>query len=251
MHHSERVLRQFGYVQDIPPNPLISERRLQTIDRRGHHDMDWATFHSDYVAKWNDVQSLVVEGPAIEGGHDTVPNYMNWYHQITQVQISHNTLSTNTPGYRPTDTRDWEYVSLRETRARARTIGREIMNFSSSRYPSVRVGPVDTTRGNTCIVAGRSSVHAEVGLSTVCTEAGPLSFYQKTGPSSVYTPYAPYMPSFDDTFTHNVNPQTRRQYVASPVPFEGTNVNTPSDQRDDNPPRRNRKRPRCGTGGHC
>ncbi|KAL2237988.1 UNVERIFIED_CONTAM: hypothetical protein Sindi_0990500 [Sesamum indicum] len=76
-HHPERVLRQFGYVQDIPPNPLISERRLHTVDRRGRQDMDWATFHAEYIAKWNDVQSMVVEGPIIEGGRDTVPDYMN------------------------------------------------------------------------------------------------------------------------------------------------------------------------------
>ncbi|KAL2226215.1 UNVERIFIED_CONTAM: hypothetical protein Sindi_1980200 [Sesamum indicum] len=172
--------------------------------------MNWATFHANYDAKWNDVQSLVVEGPVIEGGRDTVPDYMNWYHQITRAQISHNTLSTNTPGYRPTDTRDWEYVSLRDTRARARTIEREIMNFSSSRYPSVRVRPVDTARGNAFTEAGRSSVHAEAGPSTVYTEAGLSSFYPKTGPLTVHTSYAPYMPSFDDTFTHNVNPQIRR-----------------------------------------
>ncbi|KAL2242260.1 UNVERIFIED_CONTAM: Serine/threonine-protein phosphatase 7 long form [Sesamum indicum] len=269
MHHPERVLRQFGYVQDIPQNPLISERRLHSIDRRGRQDMDWATFHADYIAKWNDVQSMVVEGPIIKGGRDTVPDYMNWYHQITRVQISQNILSTNTPGYRPTDTRDWEYVynrmeqlvidcenagddqqSLRDTRARARTIGREIMNFSSSRYPSVRVRPTDTARGHAFTEAGPSSVHAEAGPSTGRTEAGPSSFYPKTGPSTAYTPYAPYLPSFDGTFTHNFNPQIRRQYDASPVPFEDTDVNTPGDQRDDNPPRRHRRRPRCGTGGH-
>ncbi|KAL2240741.1 UNVERIFIED_CONTAM: Protein MAIN-LIKE 1 [Sesamum indicum] len=210
MHHPERVLRQFGYVQDISPNPLISERSLHTIDRRGRHDMDWATFHADYIAKWNDVQSLVVEGPIIEGGRDT---------------ISHNTLSTNTPGYRPTDTRDCEYVynrmeqlvidcensgddqqSLRDTRVQARTIRREIMNFSISRYPSVRVRPADTARGNAFTEAGLSSVHVEAGPSTVCTEASPLSFYPKTGPSTAYTPYAPYLPSFDGTFIHNFNP---------------------------------------------
>ncbi|KAL2235293.1 UNVERIFIED_CONTAM: hypothetical protein Sindi_1261500 [Sesamum indicum] len=124
------------------------------------------------------------------------------------------------------------------------------MNFFSSRYPSVRVRPVDTTRGNAFTEASRSSVHAEAGPSTVCTEAGSSSFYPETGPSTVYTPYAPYMPSFNDTFTHNGNPQIRRQYVASLVPFENIDVNTPSDQRDDNPSRKNRRRPRCGTGGH-
>ncbi|KAL2228927.1 UNVERIFIED_CONTAM: Serine/threonine-protein phosphatase 7 long form [Sesamum indicum] len=60
MQHPKRVLRQFGFVQNIPPNPLISERHLHTIDRRGRQDMNWATFHADYIAKWNDVQSLRV-----------------------------------------------------------------------------------------------------------------------------------------------------------------------------------------------
>ena len=60
--------------------------------------------------------------------------------------------------------------SLRDTRARARTIGREIMNFSSSRYPSVRVRPTDTARGNAFTKAGPSSVHAEAGPSTGRTD---------------------------------------------------------------------------------
>ncbi|KAL0292181.1 UNVERIFIED_CONTAM: Serine/threonine-protein phosphatase 7 long form [Sesamum angustifolium] len=166
MHHPERVFRQFGMVQDIPPNPLISERRLHTIDRRGRHGEDWASFHRDYIVKWNDVQSMLVVRPEIVNGRGTVPDYMNWYHQITRVQISHNIGSTDITGYRPTDTRDWEYVynrmeqlvldcdnsgddiqSLRQTRARNRAIGRDIMTFSSARYPSVRRGPAGDDAG--------------------------------------------------------------------------------------------------------
>ncbi|KAL0357873.1 UNVERIFIED_CONTAM: Serine/threonine-protein phosphatase 7 long form [Sesamum calycinum] len=119
-----------------------------------------ASFHRDYIVKWNDVQSMLVVRPEIVNGRGTVPDYMNWYHQITRVQISHNIGSTDITGYRPTDTRDWEYVynrmeqlvldcdnsgddiqSLRETRARNRAIGRDIMTFSSARYPSVRAVP--------------------------------------------------------------------------------------------------------------
>ncbi|KAL0308094.1 UNVERIFIED_CONTAM: hypothetical protein Sangu_2993600 [Sesamum angustifolium] len=203
MHHPERVFRQFGMVQDIPPNPLISERRLHTIDRRGRHGEDWASFHRDYIVKWNDVQSMLVVRPEIVNGRGTVPDYMNWYHQITRVQISHNIGSTDITGYRPTDTRDWEYVynrmeqlvldcdnsgddiqSLRQTRARNRAIGRDIMTFSSARYPSVRRGPAET----------------------------------------------------------------RRHLGISPVPFDGSDVNTPIEEPQDIHPRRNRRRPRCGTG---
>ncbi|KAL0343924.1 UNVERIFIED_CONTAM: protein MAIN-LIKE 2 [Sesamum angustifolium] len=123
------------------------------------------SFHRDYIVKWNDVQSMLVVRPEIVNGRGTVPDYMNWYHQITRVQISHNIGSTDITGYRPTDISDWEYVynrmeqlvldcdnsgddiqSLRETRARNRAIGRDIMTFSSARYPSVRGGPAETRR---------------------------------------------------------------------------------------------------------
>ncbi|KAL0336599.1 UNVERIFIED_CONTAM: protein MAIN-LIKE 2 [Sesamum radiatum] len=76
--------------------------------------------------------------------------------------------------------------SLRETRARNRAIGRDIMTFSSARYPSVRGGPAET----------------------------------------------------------------RRHLGISPVPFDGSDLNTPIEEPQDIHPRRNRRRPRCGTGGH-
>ncbi|KAL0392173.1 UNVERIFIED_CONTAM: protein MAIN-LIKE 2 [Sesamum radiatum] len=144
---------------------------------------DWAVFHRDYIVKWNDVQSMLVVRPEIVNGRGTVPDYMNWYHQITRVQISHNIGSTDITGYRPTDTRDWEYVynrmeqlvldcdnsgddiqSLRETRARNRAIGRDIMTFSSARYPSVRGGPAGDEAG--------SNVYTPSGPSNVYNEAG-------------------------------------------------------------------------------
>ncbi|KAL2235121.1 UNVERIFIED_CONTAM: hypothetical protein Sindi_1244300 [Sesamum indicum] len=194
---------------NVLPNPPYAARWSYHISRThtAHNALRIIRNVLDhYVAKWYDVQSLRVEGPIIQGGLDTVLDYMNWYHQITRVQNSHNILSMNMSGYRPTDTRDWEYVynrmeqlvidcensgdeqqSLRDTRARARRIGREIMNFSSSWYPSVRVRPADTARGNAFGEAGLSSVYAEAGPSTVCTEAGPSSFYLEIGPSTVIT----------------------------------------------------------------
>ncbi|KAL2231147.1 UNVERIFIED_CONTAM: hypothetical protein Sindi_1709100 [Sesamum indicum] len=198
MHHPKRDLRQFGYVQDIPQ--------------------------------------------------------IHWYHQNTWVQISHNIVSMNAPDYRPIDTRDWEYVYnrieqlvidcenfgydqqlLRETQARARVIGCEVMNFSSAQYQSVQVGPANITRSNAFTEVGRSSVYAEHGPSTIYAEAGPSSIYPETA-STVYTPDARYMPFVHDYYTHNVNQEIRRQYVASLVPFESTELNTLSDHRDDNPP---------------
>ncbi|KAK4393953.1 Serine/threonine-protein phosphatase 7 long form [Sesamum angolense] len=78
-------------------------------------------------------------------------------------------------GYRPTDTRDWEYVSLRETCARNRAIGRDMMTFSSARYPNVRGGPAGDE-------AGPSNVYTPCGPSNVYNEAGPSNVYNEAGP---------------------------------------------------------------------
>ncbi|KAK4405374.1 hypothetical protein Sango_0543900 [Sesamum angolense] len=167
--------------------------------------------------------------------------------------------STDITGYRPTDTRDWEYVynrmeqlvldcdnsgddiqSLRETRARNRAIGRDIMTFSSARYPSVRGGPAGDE-------AGPSNVYTPSGPSNVYNEAGPSNFFTPTGPSYVYTSDMPFI---SEEYAHNIHPETRRHLGISPVPFDGSDLNTPLEEPQDIHPRRNRRRPRCGTGGH-
>ncbi|KAL0350939.1 UNVERIFIED_CONTAM: Serine/threonine-protein phosphatase 7 long form [Sesamum radiatum] len=240
-------------VENILPIPLYAARR-------GRHGEDWASFHRDYIVKWNDVQSMLVVRPEIVNGRGTVPDYMNWYHQITRVQISHNIGSTDITGYRPTDTRDWEYVynrmeqlvldcdnsgddiqSLRETRARNRAIGRDIMTFSSARYPSVRRGPASDDAGpsNVYNEAGPSNVYNEAGPSNVYNEAGPSNVYNEAGPSNFFTPtgpsyaYTSNMPFSSGDFAHNIHPETRRHLGISPVPFDGSDVNTPIEEPQD------------------
>ncbi|KAL0404481.1 UNVERIFIED_CONTAM: Serine/threonine-protein phosphatase 7 long form [Sesamum radiatum] len=199
MHHVERVLRQFGMIQDIPPNPLVSERRLHQIDRRGRRGEDWVAFHRDYILKWNDVHSLIVVRPDVGNGRGTVPDYMNWYHQISRVQISHRIVSTNTIGYRPTDPRDWEavynlaenmtqqaensdpndFTALRDLRSRTIAYGHQFMNFSSERYPSVRNRPPGTNE------PVPSNVYTPAGPSNIYTEVNPMSTLKPVHPMSI------------------------------------------------------------------
>ncbi|KAL0306000.1 UNVERIFIED_CONTAM: Serine/threonine-protein phosphatase 7 long form [Sesamum radiatum] len=138
--------------------------------------------------------------------------------------------------------------SLRETRARNRAIGLDIMTFSSARYPSVRRGPASDDAGpsNVYNEAGIKCVH-EAGPSNVYNEAGPSNFFTPTGPSYAYTSNMPFS---SGDFSHNIHPETRRHLGISPVPFDGSDVNTPIEEPQDIHPRRNRRRPRCGTGGH-
>ncbi|KAL0308578.1 UNVERIFIED_CONTAM: Serine/threonine-protein phosphatase 7 long form [Sesamum radiatum] len=139
-------------------------------------------------------------------------------------------------GYCPTDTRDWEYVynmmeqlvldcdnsgddiqSLKETRARNRAIGRDIMTFLSARYPSVRGGPAGDE-------VGPSNVYNEAGPSNVYNEAGPSNFLTPTGPSYAYTSNMPFV---SEDYAHNIHPETRRHLGISPVPFDASDLNTP------------------------
>ncbi|KAL0320098.1 UNVERIFIED_CONTAM: hypothetical protein Sradi_5271300 [Sesamum radiatum] len=263
MHHVERVLRQFGMVQDIPPNPLVSERHLHQIDRRDRHGEDWAAFHRDYILKWNNVHSLTVVHPEMGNGRATVPNYMNCYHQISRVQISYRIVSTNTIGYRPIDPRDWkvvynlmenmtlqaensdpnDFTSLRDVRSRTIAYERQMMNFLSERYPSVRIGPTGTYE------AGSSNVYTEPGPSNVYTPAGPSNVYTPADPSNVYTEAGPFN-VFTPAQSFNIYAEAQRHLGISPIPFEGSELNTPVDERQVHPPRRNIRHPCCGTGGH-
>ncbi|KAL0337716.1 UNVERIFIED_CONTAM: Serine/threonine-protein phosphatase 7 long form [Sesamum calycinum] len=168
-------------------------------------------------------------------------------------------------GYRPTDTRDWEYVynrmeqlvldcdnsgddiqSLRETRARNRAIGRDIMTFSSARYPSVRAVPQVMRLVHQMSTCGPSNVYNEAGPSNVYNEAGPSNFFTPTGPSYAYTSNMP----FSSGDLHITSIQRHEDILGFTSAIDGSDLNTPIEEPQDIHPRRNRRRPRCGTGGH-
>ncbi|KAK9107059.1 hypothetical protein Syun_023070 [Stephania yunnanensis] len=53
MYNLDRVMRQFGLKQRIPPLHSISIE-LRKIDLRGKTDKDWSTEHSAYLCLWNE-----------------------------------------------------------------------------------------------------------------------------------------------------------------------------------------------------
>ncbi|KAK4389308.1 Serine/threonine-protein phosphatase 7 long form [Sesamum angolense] len=159
IHHAERVLRQFGMIQDIPPLPDVSERKLHSIDRRGRHGEDWAWYHREYVAQWANVQELVVRKPMIQpGGPSMVDDYMRWYYQITRIRVS-KSLEPNTIGYHPTNLSDWQHVvdrlkqlvvscdtvddddlqALNQLRVTCRGIATDLIDYSRARYPAAQM----------------------------------------------------------------------------------------------------------------
>ncbi|KAK4391082.1 Serine/threonine-protein phosphatase 7 long form [Sesamum angolense] len=222
IHHPERVLRQFGMIQDIP-------RTLR---------------------------------PEIENDRDTVPDYMNWFRQITRIQISHEIESATTPGYRPVNISDADYLAERvgqmiidynrvpmdfhsvvQLMTSHHQTHQEIMNFLETRYPLISTGVVPNE-------AGPSNTRDEAGPSNAPDEAGPSNAYTPTNTAYTVDSDNSYLPFIGDESTYTVTPDHRIYHGISPVPFEDLDVPSQNSvPRQEQVPRRNRRRPRCGTGG--
>ncbi|KAL7196152.1 hypothetical protein ACSBR1_036215 [Camellia fascicularis] len=89
-HHSERVLRQFGRVQTIPPSPLNSVRVVRGVIvgryRVMYHYLDQIWESSDNHVLSARRRSTLVRCPV-----DCVDGYMKWYTSITHLYIQNPT----------------------------------------------------------------------------------------------------------------------------------------------------------------
>jgi len=89
----ERVLKQFGLRQGIPPDVPIEvqeHRRLHALTRKGRPSTDWSGFHVDYVYSWhhrqdNTIGGHLTETPETDGG------YHGWYWRHTIRHVSNPT----------------------------------------------------------------------------------------------------------------------------------------------------------------
>ena len=82
-HRPERVLRQFGLHQEIPPD-CSYEKILHKVDARGLHQRDWATYHAPYIALWDTRAARIITSPPMVGLMDFHDPYMQWYCRITR-----------------------------------------------------------------------------------------------------------------------------------------------------------------------
>ena len=82
-HHPERVLRQFGLHQKIPPF-CFYEQQLHRVNARGRHQRDWAMFHALYIALWDMRAGKIITAPPMMGMMDFHDPYMQWYRRITR-----------------------------------------------------------------------------------------------------------------------------------------------------------------------
>ena len=86
-HRPERVLRQFGLMQGIPPTASI-DIDLHCLDRRGRVQHDWRLHHQHYVALWDARGDHIATAEPIASDMDYHAPYMTWYRRITRRFIT-------------------------------------------------------------------------------------------------------------------------------------------------------------------
>ena len=83
VHLPERVLRQFGMVQGIPP-PCDTEAELHH-SRKGRDPKNWLEVNWRHVARWEHRLDLLAQGAPIDAaGAPTTADYMPWFLSITR-----------------------------------------------------------------------------------------------------------------------------------------------------------------------
>ncbi|CAI9117259.1 OLC1v1018610C1 [Oldenlandia corymbosa var. corymbosa] len=103
-HQVDRVMRQFGFKQFIPPQPMIvgfqEWEKLHKYGRTGRGGNNWELHHREYIEKWNNrADSIVAGSPSAQSSTDD--DYLPWYESNTIKFIKNpNKYNFQEEGYR-------------------------------------------------------------------------------------------------------------------------------------------------------
>ncbi|KAL0352322.1 UNVERIFIED_CONTAM: protein MAINTENANCE OF MERISTEMS [Sesamum calycinum] len=102
MHHLERVLRQFGMMQNIPDQPDTRDMSLHKITRSNRMGTNWVLQHIHYITRWQRRYDMVIQRQPISNRRDTDRGYWEWYNNITRHFVSSTDRRVES-GYQPGD----------------------------------------------------------------------------------------------------------------------------------------------------
>ena len=87
-HYPERVMRQFGLFQSVPPPNPHSWTDLQALNKIGHYpktSTNWSIKHAPYIGMWDHPHIINETRPYDES---TYREYRRWYQRRVYPQFS-------------------------------------------------------------------------------------------------------------------------------------------------------------------
>ena len=87
-HTLDRVVRQFGMVQEIPLNVDIDEA-LHAINLRGKMKVNWRDRQYGHIQVWNSRARSLCHGARLEGDMSPAHPYFDWYGRVTWRFLDH------------------------------------------------------------------------------------------------------------------------------------------------------------------
>ncbi|KAL0334006.1 UNVERIFIED_CONTAM: Serine/threonine-protein phosphatase 7 long form [Sesamum angustifolium] len=221
MHHPERVLRQFGMMQNIPDQPDTRDMSLHRITRSNRTGTDWVLQHILYITRWQRRYDTVIQRQPISNRRDTDRGYWEWYNNITRHFVSSSTDRRVESGYQPGDAPMLQIVpqqTATPSDSAPTTSHRQRRSSSQMSIGSVERGDIGVD------IAGPSTAYT------------PQDYYVPQPPQDYYVPQpsqddwfqsTSYMPSHAEAYSSHVdldlglgfNQPYAPEYNISPVPF--------------------------------
>uniref|UniRef100_A0A7N2KTQ1 Aminotransferase-like plant mobile domain-containing protein n=1 Tax=Quercus lobata TaxID=97700 RepID=A0A7N2KTQ1_QUELO len=91
-HTPDRVVRQFGMVQEPPPY-VDTDEALHAIDLRGKMNVNWRDRHYGHIRVWNTRARSLCPGARLEGDMSPAHPYFDWYDRVTWRFVDHTSAS--------------------------------------------------------------------------------------------------------------------------------------------------------------
>ena len=91
-HTPDRVVRQFGMVQEIPPY-VDTDDAFHDIDLKGKIAVNWSEKHYGHIQVWNSRARSLCHGVRLEGAMSLAHLYFDWYGRVTWRFVDHTIAS--------------------------------------------------------------------------------------------------------------------------------------------------------------